>query len=128
MSPSRLASLWLPVIAYMAAIFYASTISAVPGPVSYFPDTLLHSVEYGGLALLTVRATSGGRWADVTSGALISAWLIATLYGASDEWHQVYTPGRMSEFRDLRNDAVGALVALSLVWAWGTMRRSSRAR
>jgi hypothetical protein len=31
---------------------------------------------------------------------------IATLYGASDEWHQVYTPGRMSEFRDFRNDAV----------------------
>lgn len=128
MSPVRLASLWLPVIAYMAIIFQASAVSDVPGPVSAFPDTFLHMVEYGGLALVTLRAIAGGRWPGVTARTLLAAWLIATLYGATDEWHQIYTPGRSSELRDLRNDAVGALLALALAWAWGTMRPSSRAR
>jgi VanZ family protein len=126
--PIRLASLWLPVIAYMAIIFQASTVSNVPGAVEAFPDTFLHMVEYGGLALVTLRAVAGGRWPGVTARALFGAWLIATLYGATDEWHQIYTPGRSSELRDLRNDAVGALLALALAWAWGTMSRSSRAR
>lgn len=112
----------------MAAIFFASTIGIVPGPVALIPDTVLHMAEYGGLALLSLRAVSGGRWAGVTLGALMAAWLIATTYGATDEWHQMYTPGRMSELRDLRNDAAGALVALGLAWAWGTMSRSSQAR
>ncbi len=124
----RFASLWLPVIAYMAMIFEGSSVSNVPGVVDAFPDTFLHMVEYGGLALVSLRAVAGGRWARVTLGALVAAWLIATLYGATDEWHQMYTPGRVSELRDLRNDAAGALVALAVAWAWGTMKPPSRAR
>jgi VanZ family protein len=112
----------------MAMIFYASSISVVPSAVGAIPDTVLHSVEYAGLALVSLRAVAGGRWARVTLATLLAAWLITTIYGATDEWHQMYTPGRTSELRDLRNDAVGAAAALALAWAWGTMRRSSPAR
>ncbi|MEO8678021.1 MAG: VanZ family protein [Vicinamibacterales bacterium] len=112
----------------MAMIFFGSSISAVPSAVGAIPDTLLHSVEYGGLALVSLRAAAGGRWSRVTLATLSAAWLITTIYGATDEWHQVFTPGRMPELRDLRNDAVGAALALALAWAWGTMNRSSQAR
>ena len=97
--------LWTPVALYMAAIFYASSLSVIPAPVSaWFSDTVLHMACYGGLALCTLRALARGKWKGVTVGVTIAAWLLATLYGASDEWHQMYVPGRSAELRDLMND------------------------
>ena len=111
----------------MAAIFYASSITIIPGPASWFSDTVLHIACYFGLALVTLRALAHGTWKGVTGGAAIAAWLVATLYGVTDEWHQVYVPGRTSELRDLVNDAVGALAAVGVAGAWGIMRGPSRA-
>lgn len=128
MNPASSFLLWTPVAIYMAAIFYASSLSVVPAPVGdWFPDTLLHMACYGGLALLTLRALAGGKWKGVTVGVAIGAWLIATLYGVTDEWHQLYVPGRTSELRDLANDAAGALAAVGVAGAWGIMRGPSRA-
>lgn len=112
----------------MAAIFYASSMSDIPGPVGYwFSDTILHMACYGGFALFVLRALARGKWTGVTVGMAIAAWLLATLYGASDEWHQIYVPGRSSELRDLVNDAAGALAAVGAAGAWGIMRGPSRA-
>jgi VanZ family protein len=119
--------LWIPVAVYMAAIFYASSLSVIPGPVGYwFSDTLLHMACYGGLALVTLRALARGKWTGVTVGVVIAAWLVATLYGVTDEFHQMYVPGRTPELRDLVNDAVGALAAVGVAGAWGIMRGPSR--
>lgn len=104
----------------MAAIFYASSLSTVPGTAG-ISDTILHTAGYGGLALVLLRALARGRWQGVTIVALALAWAIATVYGATDEWHQMYTPGRHAELRDLRNDATGAVLALGLVEACGRM-------
>ena len=120
-------SLWGPVVIYMAAIFYASSLTVVPGPVGWFSDTFLHMACYGGLALLALRALARGRWSGVSLGVAIGAWLIATLYGVSDEWHQLYVPGRTAEIRDLLNDTAGALAAAGAAGAWGIMRGPSRA-
>jgi len=119
--------LWLPVAAYMAVIFFFSSQSTLPGGVSQVPDTVLHGVAYAGLALVTLRAVAGGRWVGVSLAAIAVSWAMATGYGATDEWHQMYTPGRSPELRDLRNDALGAAAALGLAGAWGIMRRSTRA-
>ena len=120
--------LWGPVAIYMAAIFYASSLSVVPGPVGdYFSDTVLHMACYAGLALVALRALAGGKWTGVTVSVAIAAWLVATLYGVTDEWHQLYVPGRTSELRDLANDALGALAAVGVAGAWGIMRGPSRA-
>ncbi len=120
--------LWAPVVVYMAAIFYASSLSVIPGPVgSWFSDTVLHMACYGGLAVVTLRALAGGKRAGVTVGVVTVAWLIATLYGVTDEFHQIYVPGRTPELRDLANDAVGALAAIGAAGAWSIMRGPSRA-
>ena len=127
MTPFRLV-LWTPVAVYMAAIFYASSLNVIPGPVGYwFSDTVLHMACYGGLALFTLRALAGGKRTGVNVGVAIAAWLIAVLYGVTDEWHQMYVPGRTSELRDLVNDAVGALAAVGAAGAWSIMRGPSRA-
>ena len=120
--------LWLPVAVYMAAIYYGASLPVVPGPVGdWFSDTVLHIGGYAVLALLTLRATAGGRWSGVTGGALVAAFAIATVHGLTVEWEQMYVPNRYAEWRDVGNDAIGALAGLAAAWAWGTMKGTSRA-
>lgn len=118
----RLLSLWLPVIAYMAAIFYLSSLSSPPTPEDV-SDKTLHFVAYGGLALVTLRAVAGGRWSGVTWSALVVAWLIAALYGVTDEIHQTFTAGRSPELGDIGADALGAAIATVAAGACGIIRR-----
>jgi VanZ family protein len=119
---NRTVFLWLPVVVYMAAIFYASSLSDPPVP-SDVPDVDLHGVAYFGLMLVVTRAVSGATWARVTIGALVIAWCITVAYGATDEWHQMYVPNRHAEFRDLQADAIGALVAGIALKAWVIIKR-----
>lgn len=114
--------LWLPVAAWMAAIYYGSAMSSVPGPAAAVSDTVLHMTGYAGLALLTLRATARGKWTGVTFGALAIALVIATVHGLTVEWLQMYVPTRYAEWRDVRNDVLGALVALIPAWAWSKIR------
>lgn len=118
---------WLPVAVYMAAIYYGAALPDVPGPAGRVPDTLLHMGGYAVLALLTLRATSGGSWAGVTRRALAAAFVIATVHGLTVEWEQMYVPSRYAEWRDVWNNAAGAIAALAAAWAWSTMKGTSRA-
>jgi VanZ family protein len=120
----RLLSLWTPVAIYMALIFLQSSLP-IRDEIRLMPDWLLHGVGYGGLALVALRATSAGRWARVGRGAVLAAWLIASVYGLSDEWHQSFVPGRTSDVGDAAANAVGALIAVAGAWAWGIIRRRS---
>lgn len=119
--------LWVPVAVYMAAIYYGAALPDVPGPAGLVSDTVLHSFGYAGLGVLTLRATSGGRWSGVTARALLTAFAIATVHGLTVEWEQMYVPGRYAEWRDVVNDMIGAAVGLGAAWAWGIMRGTSRA-
>ena len=115
--------LWLPVLLYMAAMFFVSGMSSPPMP-SDVPDVSLHSLAYFGLALLLIRALAGGKWSGVTISALVLACVIATAYGATDEWHQSFVPNRHADIRDLAADAIGACAAAIVVGACGIIRRS----
>ena len=115
-------SLWLPVAAWMAAIYYGAGMATVPRPVASVSDTLLHMAGYSALALLTLRATARGRWSGVTAGALAAAFIISTIHGLSVEWEQMYVPTRMAEWRDVGNDVLGALLVLVPAWAWSKIR------
>jgi VanZ family protein len=119
---TRALILWLPVVGYMAGIFYASSIPDPPVP-SDVPDINLHALAYFGLMVLVTRAVSGGSWARVTAGVLAIAWCITVAYGATDEWHQMYVPNRHAEFRDLQADAIGALAAGIALKAWVIIKR-----
>jgi VanZ family protein len=119
----RAVRLWLPVLAYMAVIFVFSSMSAPPGPEGWLSDKAQHGLAYGGLAVVTLRATSGGRWWAASFGAIALAWVIATAYGVTDEIHQGFTPGRTPDLLDLRADAVGAAVGLGLARACGIIWR-----
>jgi VanZ family protein len=124
-SPSRSTgafSLWLPVVAYMAGIFFVSSLSEPPVSPAV-SDVSLHGASYFGLTLLLIRALARSRRSGVTVTTLAMAWTIAVAYGVTDEWHQSFVPNRHPEFRDVVADAIGALAATVVVGAWGIIRR-----
>ncbi|MGI5922029.1 MAG: VanZ family protein [Syntrophomonadaceae bacterium] len=71
---------------------------------------LAHLVSYGVLALIVKNALHPYRW------AYPGAWLTATLYGASDEYHQIFVPGRTPLFTDVMIDSLGAFLFLSVLY------------
>ncbi len=115
-------SLWLPVVAWMAAIYYGSAMATVPGPAEALSDTVQHMSGYAGLAALMLRATARGTWKGVTIGALALALVVATVHGLTVEWLQMYVPTRYAEWRDVGNDILGALLVLLPAWAWSKIR------
>jgi VanZ family protein len=104
----------------MAAIYFVSALPSAPLPPAV-PDTSAHLLAYLGLAVLATRAAAGGLGAVVTARAALLALAIAAGYGAFDEWHQSFVPGRFPDLRDWYADAIGAMIGVGLCWAWGIM-------
>ncbi len=111
----------------MAAIF---AFSSLPDPPSApgVGDKTQHFAAYAGLGLVTLRATTGGALAGVRAVPAVSAWAIATFYGATDEYHQSFVPGRSSDLADVLADALGAAAAVAGAWLSGILLRSRRVR
>ena len=47
-------------------------------------------------------------------------------YGMTDEFHQMFVPGRTSSIDDLFADTIGAFIGAGLCWAWGIITPTSR--
>jgi VanZ family protein len=118
--------LWGPVAVYMAMIFAVSALSEPPAPPG-IGDKTGHFLAYAGLGVVTLRATSGGALSGLRSGAALAAWAISAIYGASDEVHQRFVPGRTADLLDLRADAAGAAAGIVVSWLSGILLRSRRA-
>jgi VanZ family protein len=107
------ASPWVAVLAYAAVIFYLSSQShPLPWVTHHFWDKGLHCTEYAGLGLLLVVALFRST-ALRPAGLVVAATALAVFYGATDEIHQYFVPGRLCEWGDLLADSIGgALGAL----------------
>jgi len=104
-------SLFAPPLLDLALIFHLSSQSR---PLPFIPDRfftydkVLHALEYAVLGALLARAAvgagAGSRWSVILAAAAGSG------YGATDEWHQSFVPGRSCDPFDWMADTVGALV------------------
>lgn len=112
----------------MGLTFVFSSMSALPAPAGLISDKWEHSLSFGLLSTLVLRALAGARLNGVTAGRAVAAALIAAAYGASDEWHQAFVPSRSSDVADLVADAAGAAAAAGAVWACAIIVRFLRAR
>ena len=116
--------LWLPVVVYMAAIFYMSSLPEPPVPPG--GDKPWHLLAYLGLGVVTVRAVAGGLPASIDARVAAFATAIAIGYGATDELHQAFVPGRSAQGADLVADAIGVLSGTALCWMWGWIAHKSQ--
>jgi len=106
---------WGPLVGYAGVIFFLSAQSHPEEQLSLFllkevSDKVLHAVEFGILALLCYRAF---RWAAgpvVARQALVLAIVTASVFGLTDEVHQLFVPFRESSWQDWLADTVGAVI------------------
>ena len=106
---ARRVSAWLPPLVAMAIIFaFSASPNPMPAVTAVVWDKLLHATEYAGLAVLCARALA----AEGVSGPrlVVTAALLASAYGASDEYHQSFVPNRESDAADWLADTCGAVV------------------
>jgi VanZ family protein len=138
---------WIPVLAWMALIFSASTdlgstrnTSRIIGPILRWvwpriSEQAIHDVQvcarktghmtgYAVLAVLLCRARRGGiQTLNWTRRDALFAETISVLYAISDEFHQSFVPTREASGWDVLIDACGAALGLAAIWALGRMRR-----
>jgi VanZ family protein len=106
---------WLPVLAYMALIFY---LSSLPHPDEDLPkflfeklgDKVLHMIEYAVLAIFCYRAFRRAAGSFAAANAVLFAIVTASLYGATDEVHQAFVPFRTATWLDWVADTAGSVV------------------
>ena len=132
---------WLPVVLWMGFIFFMSTdVGAAPHTGGLLEPLLRwihpgisaeaiewahfvvrkcgHLSEYAVLALLTWRALWLAGSEKARSSAIRCAawaWLIATVYAGTDEFHQWFVPTRTASVRDVMIDSCGAAIGLTLL-------------
>ncbi len=114
---------WGPVVVYLAVIFVGSSFPKLPEPPGGFSDKTAHATEYAVLGLLLARAIAGRGWLSLTLPCVAGAVVVATLYGVSDEYHQLFVPGRQFDVRDMMADATGAFLGAGALWGWGIIKR-----
>ena len=119
---------WVPPMAWMGAIFTLSAQPDLPHAPGPWLDTLIkkvgHAVVYGILAWLLLRALVGD---GVPSDRLrLLSLALAVVYGASDEIHQAFVPGRQPAVTDVLIDGVGAAMAMELHRRWTEVRARAR--
>lgn len=136
-SAARAIRYWLPLIAWMAVIFALSHIpvdtveSVLHGPLDIAPeiaksDLVIHPLEFGVLAILAYRLLASYRRVS-RRYALLGAFGFAIAYGALDEFHQSFVPGRSATLADLGLDALGALLGLAAILAIARLAASRAA-
>lgn len=83
-----------------------------------------HALEFCGLAFLMFN----GLYQSTGMAKPFSAWGLTVLYAATDEFHQLYVPGRSGQFKDVCVDGAGAaagvLAGLFIVFIYILIRNS----
>lgn len=105
----------IPMLSVMGIIFFLSH-QTFEGSVSLFAgaDKVAHLVIYAFLASTIFYGLSP----EVKNRPLLAmalVILITTFYGASDEFHQSFVPGRQPDLADWVADGIGALL-VCIVW------------
>jgi len=110
--------LWLPVILWSLVIFWFSSRTFPVSSEMYWKDFMVkktaHLIEYAVLSILYFRAFKESGLER--KNAAIVAIILCFVYGASDEIHQSFIPGREPRVRDTLIDAFGAGLAMLGIW------------
>jgi len=121
--PAQRIARLLVLVGWMALITFWSSQGNLPidqpilaSALHGFQHRLAHAVAFGLLALLA-------RWAfDGLPRAALVAIMLTSAFGATDEWHQSFTPGRHAGADDWAMDTAFAVLAL---YAWSQVRATA---
>ena len=111
---------WLPAILWMALIFALSTRQNVSVSEEFVIDFLvlksLHMVFYSILYFLLFRALySQKKKQSSTEDVLMKTALVAIVYAATDELHQMFVPTRTGRLQDVVIDSIAIFLMYSYI-------------
>ncbi|MBF0294391.1 MAG: VanZ family protein [Magnetococcales bacterium] len=103
----------LALLTYSGLIYLLSSMEGQPG-VQLFEnqDKVEHVIAFGAMACVAWWVL---RLHPLFRRAWLWAWCYAAAYGAFDEWHQLFVPGRYADLADWMADAIGAALAICLL-------------
>jgi VanZ family protein len=113
---------WLPAVIWMGVIFFLShqTGDRLHSFLPFFHRFLpaMESFDAGHFAAYFILACTilwglGKPFATVKGKLFVV--LLSVIYGITDEFHQSFVDGRTPDTKDLRNDAIGAALAMIVV-------------
>jgi VanZ family protein len=122
--------LWyqLPAVLWAAAIFIESTI---PGKkIPHLPpgsDKIIHATLFFIFCWFAHRALKFQNIEWLSRISLFIALVGTAIYGFSDEYHQIFVPGRTPDVYDLIADITGASIYLMIIFFIDRKRRSRQA-
>jgi VanZ family protein len=107
---------YTPLIIYWIILFIATTLPVQSVPSFAISDKLHHLAAYFVLSCLLYLTLVYQRKSEyLFNKASIAAFVIASVYGALDEIHQMFVPGRFAEFLDWVADASGAVLGVIVI-------------
>jgi UDP-2,3-diacylglucosamine pyrophosphatase LpxH len=132
--------LWSLPVAIAAAAVWLGSLSALPWGIQlpHPQDYAAHAVEFATLALALELAWRGNRGGTPVYRRHLIIFGLLALFGAADEIHQAFVPGRGGDVVDWLADLAGTFLGLALTslpvvltrrvsgmgWRRGTARRS----
>ncbi len=105
------------IAAFLQAIFYRRELNAEEA--THFESLLRTSGHYSdfvllglavGLLVATICRCERQKWFWFGFG-----WLGCIIYAMTDEWHQMFVPGRAAEWKDVLVDSTGALTGILIM-------------
>jgi VanZ family protein len=81
---------------------------------------LAHVMLFFTLAYFALKVVRHWRW------QYLAALVFASVYGITDEWHQLYVPGRSGKVGDVIIDAAGALILIFIMYLWDKAHKESK--
>ena len=107
---------YIPLVIYWLLLILATSLPAADLPNIGTIDKVNHFVAYFGLTvLLSLSFLFQIKYEILYKKAFKIAFIIVILYGAIDEIHQLFIPGRMADIFDWLSDTGGALIGVFLV-------------
>jgi VanZ family protein len=79
-------------------------------------DKIAHMILYFGLGILLHITFRHSNNLTLRKYAPVFAIFVGITYGISDEFHQMYVPGRTSSFDDIIADGIGIALAQVVFW------------
>ena len=110
--------IYVPLIVYWITLFILTTIPADEVPQLFEnQDKYEHFIAYCGLAiLLSLALYFQKKSVLISSKAFLFALLFILTYGAVDELHQLFVPGRYCDFYDWLADSSGGILGIGIIY------------
>jgi VanZ family protein len=112
---SRAVAFGIAAILYACLIFYFSSRADIPDfiePIFTTSDKLVHLIEFALLGGLLFLAFASAGWRPWDAPL---AMMLGVLYGATDEIHQLFVPGRFADPLDALVNGIGVVMAVVIL-------------